>query len=64
LTKPHAFIVAPSYTDSSTDTLEQELQDWVKSKLEPYKYPRKITFLDELPMTHLGKVNRGELRNL
>jgi len=36
----------------------KELQDYVKSKLLPYKYPRDIKFIDELPKTGTGKIDR------
>ena len=55
LTKPWAYVVA-------ADVSESTLQDWVRRELEPYKYPRKVVFLDVLPRTHLGKVDRGKLR--
>ncbi len=58
LTKPRAFVVA---TERRTG-LEDELKAFVKARLEPYKYPRDITFMDALPRTHLGKVDRGRLR--
>jgi acyl-coenzyme A synthetase/AMP-(fatty) acid ligase len=57
LVKPCAFVVTPS----ASPALARELQEFVKSKLEPYKYPREVVFLDELPRTHLGKVDRGAL---
>jgi acyl-coenzyme A synthetase/AMP-(fatty) acid ligase len=57
LVKPCAFVVA----DVPTPALADELQAYAKSKLEPYKYPREVIFLDELPRTHLGKVDRGAL---
>jgi acyl-coenzyme A synthetase/AMP-(fatty) acid ligase len=34
------------------------LQDFVKEKLLPYKYPREIRFIDELPKTGTGKIDR------
>ena len=37
------------------------LQDFVKARLLPYKYPREITFLDELPKTGTGKIDRQAL---
>ncbi len=58
LTKPRAYVVA---TDKRPG-LEEELKTFVKSRLEPYKYPREIVFMDALPRTHLGKVDRGRLR--
>jgi acyl-coenzyme A synthetase/AMP-(fatty) acid ligase len=57
LARPVAFVVAET-------TTEQELTDWVLGHLEPYKHPRRIHFLDSLPITHLGKVDRGELKRL
>jgi benzoate-CoA ligase len=42
--------------------LDAELQAFVRSRLEPYKAPREVTFVDALPRTHLGKVDRARLR--
>jgi 2-aminobenzoate-CoA ligase len=39
-----------------------ELQDYVKRTIAPYKYPRAVEFLDELPKTSSGKVQRFKLR--
>lgn len=58
LTKPHAFVVA----EGDTTSLDAELKAWVRRELEPYKAPREVTFLEALPRTHLGKVDRGRLR--
>ena len=43
-------------------TTEAELQAFVKERLAPYKYPRFIEFLDELPKTATGKIQRFRLR--
>jgi acetyl-CoA synthetase len=43
-------------------TTGRDLQDWVKSRLAGYSYPREVTFLDALPMTVTGKVIRKELK--
>jgi benzoate-CoA ligase family protein len=40
------------------------LQDFVKAKLLPYKYPREITFIDELPKTGTGKIDRQALMRM
>ena len=58
LTKPHAFVVARERRDG----LAAELQAFVRARLEPYKHPREVVFVDALPRTHLGKVDRGKLR--
>jgi benzoate-CoA ligase family protein len=58
LTKPVAFVVARERRAG----LDAELQAFVRARLEPYKAPRDVTFVDALPRTHLGKVDRGRLR--
>ena len=40
----------------------QSLQDHVKSVTAPYKYPRQVEFVEELPKTVSGKIRRVELR--
>ena len=63
LTKPHAFIVREENAACQpSDALATELQLYVKGTLAPHKYPRVIHFMDDLPRTHLGKVDRGRLR--
>ena len=39
------------------------LQEWVKDRLAPYKYPRTIEFVAELPKTSTGKIQRYRLRS-
>jgi len=58
LVKPHAFVVARAPQAGLAD----ELKAFVRDRLEPYKHPREVVFLDTLPRTHLGKVDRGKLR--
>jgi len=41
---------------------EGELQGFVKDRLAPYKYPRSIAFISELPKTATGKIQRFKLR--
>jgi 2-aminobenzoate-CoA ligase len=45
------------------EALAKELQDHVKNELAPYKYPREIEFIDALPRTDTGKVQRYVLRD-
>ena len=47
---------------SGEERLVKSLQDHVKSVTAPYKYPRQVEFLDELPKTVSGKIRRVELR--
>jgi 2-aminobenzoate-CoA ligase len=42
--------------------LVAELQDFVKARIAPYKYPRAIEFVSELPRTQTGKLQRYKLR--
>jgi len=58
LTKPVAFVVARERRAG----LDAELQAFVRERLDAYKAPREVTFVDALPRTHLGKVDRGRLR--
>lgn len=58
LTKPHAYVVPRARRDG----LAEELKEFVRARLEPYKHPREVVFVDSLPRTHLGKVDRGRLR--
>jgi len=53
-------ILADGYTPS--EALVKELQEHVKRVTAPYKYPRAIEFVDELPKTTSGKIKRAELK--
>ncbi|NSL51304.1 acyl-CoA synthetase MbcS [Calidifontibacillus erzurumensis] len=57
-----AFIVLREGVDPNREGLVQELQEHVKNLTAPYKYPRKIEFVEELPKTTSGKIRRVELR--
>ena len=61
LVKPKAFVVLKPGVVPAPD-LGQALQDHVKNLLAPYKYPRWIEFVDELPKTATGKIQRHVLR--
>ena len=62
LVKPKAFVVLkPGY--KGNPDLAGELQNFVKSKIALYKYPRWIEFVDELPKTATGKIRRFVLRS-
>jgi 4-hydroxybenzoate-CoA ligase/benzoate-CoA ligase len=59
LVKPKAFVVCKQGQAVS----EADLQAFVKSRLAPYKYPRWIVFIDALPKTATGKIQRFRLRD-
>jgi 2-aminobenzoate-CoA ligase len=46
------------------EALAAELQEWVKARIAPYKYPRRVEFLDALPRTQTGKLQRFRLREV
>ncbi|MEE8478261.1 MAG: benzoate-CoA ligase family protein [Gemmatimonadales bacterium] len=60
LVKPHAYVVLASKATAAAE----ELQAFVRQRLEAYKYPREVVFLDAMPRTHLGKIDRGKLKTL
>lgn len=60
LVKPLAFVVV----SEARPGLEDELTALALARLEPYKRPRRVIVVDELPRTHLGKVDRSALRTL
>ena len=55
-----AFVVLAAYAKQSEDTLK----DWLKPQIARYQMPKKVYIIDELPMTHIGKVDRKQLINL
>ncbi|XP_058944586.2 acyl-coenzyme A synthetase ACSM3, mitochondrial [Pocillopora verrucosa] len=57
-----AFVTLSPHFTGDREALVQELQDHVKETTAPYKYPRKIEFVDSLPKTVSGKIRRVELR--
>jgi acyl-coenzyme A synthetase/AMP-(fatty) acid ligase len=61
LTKPAAFVVLKDKTEAG-EALAGELTQFCKAQLAPYKYPRWIEFIGELPKTATGKVQRFKLR--
>ena len=61
LVKPKAFVVLKPGVPQAPE-LTQALKDHVKTRLAPYKYPRWIEFVDELPKTATGKIQRHVLR--
>src|SRR5207249_5390776 len=60
---PKAFVVLKEGVSASTE-LVRELQDFVKALITPYKYPRRIEFVSELPKSAAGKLLRYKLREI
>ena len=58
-----AFVVPSQKADASPETVS-ELQDFVKSQISAFKYPRAVEFVEDLPLTATGKIQRGALRQL
>ena len=55
-------ILSKEYRDLAGEALVREIQEHVKTVTAPYKYPRIIEFVDELPKTISGKIRRTEIR--
>jgi benzoate-CoA ligase len=60
LIKPKAYVVLKD--GQPTDALAEEIQEFVKGHIAPYKYPRWVEFVPELPKTATGKIQRFKLR--
>ena len=61
LIKPKAYVILNT-GHHGANGLARELQDFVKGSLVPYKYPRWVEFVDDLPKTVTGKIQRFKLR--
>jgi benzoate-CoA ligase family protein len=61
LAKPKAFVVLKD-AEAAGEPLAEELKAFVKDKLAPYKYPRWVEFVGDLPKTATGKIQRFKLR--
>ncbi len=55
-------VLAKAYRERAGEELIKEIQDHVKKVTAPYKYPRIVEFVDELPKTISGKIRRVEIR--
>jgi len=62
LIKAHAYIIL-NMDQQASDVLAKELQQFVKTRLTPHKYPRYVHFVTELPKTATGKIQRFRLRS-
>lgn len=56
-------VLSKDYKDKAGEDLIREIQNHVKRVTAPYKYPRIVEFVDELPKTISGKIRRVEIRN-
>ena len=57
-----AFVICTSGTPSEPDALAQELRQWCKEHLRRYEYPHVVEFVEDLPRTPSGKIQRFKLR--
>lgn len=61
----HAFaVLEEGGAGAEGEALEEELRAFVGERLASYKAPRRVTFVDALPRTHLGKVDRARIREM
>ncbi|KAF6122888.1 acyl-CoA synthetase medium chain family member 1 [Phyllostomus discolor] len=57
-------VLTPQFVSHDPDQLTKELQQYVKSVTTPYKYPRKVEFVPELPKTLTSNIKRNKLWNM
>jgi benzoate-CoA ligase len=62
LVKPWAYVVAKACAVAARPAFAEDLRVFTLARLEPYKAPRHVVILDAMPRTHLGKIDRGQLR--
>jgi acetyl-CoA synthetase len=55
-------VLSANYKERAGEELIKEIQNHVKKTTAPYKYPRVVEFVDELPKTISGKIKRKEIR--
>jgi benzoate-CoA ligase len=61
LTRVKAYIILREGYEG-TESLVEELQDWCKERLKRYQYPHLVEFVEDLPRTVTGKIQRFKLR--
>ena len=57
-----AYVVLKDYNEASNQ-LAKEIQEWFKEVAAPYKYPRLLYFVEALPKTETGKIQRFKLKS-
>ena len=55
-------VLTPEFAQRDRSDIIENLQEHVRERLAPYEYPKEIEFVDELPMTTTGKIQRRILR--
>jgi acetyl-CoA synthetase len=55
-------VLTPEFAQRDRGDIIENLQEHVRERLAPYEYPKEIEFVDELPMTTTGKIQRRILR--
>ncbi|MBK5257613.1 MAG: benzoate-CoA ligase family protein [Vicinamibacteria bacterium] len=64
LVKPWAYVVARSCPVEARASFAEDLRAFTLERLEPYKAPRQVVVLEAMPRTHLGKIDRGQLKKM
>jgi long-chain acyl-CoA synthetase len=58
----HLFVQRSADSAGSDADAEVRLRDWIRANMAPYKMPREIHFLDEIPLTPVGKIDKKKMR--
>jgi len=54
--------LAPDYKDRDQEELKSKLTSWIRENMAAYKVPKKIVFIDAIPLTPVGKIDKKKLR--
>ena len=54
--------LSPDHRDQDEDALRDELTAWIRENMAAYKVPKKIIFIDAIPLTPVGKIDKKKLR--
>ena len=54
--------LSPAYRNKDEAVLKSELTAWIRENMAAYKVPKKISFIDEIPLTPVGKIEKKKLR--
>lgn len=58
----HLFVQRTADSEGSNEEAETRIREWIRANMSPYKVPKHIHFLDEIPLTPVGKIDKKKMR--
>jgi len=58
----HLFVQRSAQSKGTEAEVDARLHDWIRANMAPYKVPREIHFIDEIPLTPVGKIDKKKMR--